>query len=331
MTNRRKLLGAALAAPLASTLFASGTALGQAYPSRSIRMIVPFTPGGALDTVARAVSPIASERLGQQIVIENRPGAFTAIGNDMVAKAAPDGHTLLFAAAPIAYNTALGLKLPYDPMKDFEYVSLVARIPGLIVVHPSLQVNNLKELMEYARKETAEKGGFQYATAGVGTMGHMLGEYLFSSQGAKPIHIGYKGAAPALQDLIGGQVKVLIDAYIPTGTQVVAGRARGIALSTSRRSPVLPDVPTIGESGLPPIEAFGFYGVMAPAGTPKAIVEKINAAFVAAATDRKVRAGLVASGYEVTASSPAEYRAFVKQQIDLWTPVVKKSNIVVQQ
>ncbi len=331
MTNRRKLLGAVLAAPLATTVLSSGTALGQAYPSRSIRMIVPFTPGGALDTVARAVAPIASERLGQQIVIENRPGAFTAIGNDMVAKAAPDGYTLLFAAAPIAYNTALGLKLPYDPMKDFEYVSLVARIPGLILVHPSVPARNLKELLELARKETAEKGSFQFATAGVGTMGHMLGEYLFSSHGAKPVHVGYKGSAPALQDLVGGQVKVMIDAYIPSGPQVINGRVRGIALATSRRSPVLPDVPTIAESGVPPIEAFGFYGVMAPAGTPKAIVDKISEAFVAAATDRKVRASLVASGYEVTASSPAEYRAFVKQQIDLWTPVVKKANIVVQQ
>ncbi len=331
MINRRKLLGAALVTPAAGSLLAPHRALAQAYPSRSIRMIVPFTPGGALDTVARAVSPIASERLGQQIVIENRPGAFTAIGNDMVAKAAPDGHTLLFAAAPIAYNTALGLKLPYDPMKDFEYVSLVARIPGLILVHPSVPARNLKELLELARKETAEKGSFQYATAGVGTMGHMLGEYLFSSQGAKPVHVGYKGSAPALQDLVGGQVRVMIDAYIPSGPQVINGRVRGIALATSRRSPVLPDVPTIVESGVPPIEAFGFYGVMAPAGTPKAIVEKINAAFVAAATDRKVRANLVASGYEVTASSPAEYRAFVKQQIELWTPVVKKSNIVVQQ
>ena len=174
-------------------------------------------------------------------------------------------------------------------------------------------------------------GGFQYATAGVGTMGHMLGEHFFTQQGVKPIHIGYKGAAPALQDLIGGQVKVLIDAYIPTGVQVAGGRARGIALATSKRSPVLPDVPTFAESGFPGLEAFGFYGVAAPAGTPKPLVNQLNAAFVAAANDRKVRASLVASGYEVMASSPAEYRAFVKNQIDLWTPVVKQSNIKVEQ
>ena len=327
MQTRRRLIQALAAAPLASSgAFAQG-----AYPNRPIRMIVPFTPGGALDTVARAVAPIASERLGQQVVIENRPGGFTMIGNDMVAKAAPDGYTLLFAAAPIALNSALGLKLPYDPMKDFEYVSLVARIPGLLVINPALPIKNLKELVAYAKKENAEKGSFQYASAGVGTMGHLLGEYFWSEQGVKQVHVGYKGSVPALQDLIGGQTKVLIDAYIPSGPQVVNGRVRGIALATSKRSPVLPDIPTFAEAGFPGFEAYGFYGVAAPGGTPKAIVDKLSDAFVAAASDRKVRATLVSSGYEVMASSPAEYRSFVQKQIALWGPVVKKSNIKVEQ
>ena len=328
MNNRRRLIRTFAAAPLAA---AAGAFAQAAYPSRNIRMIVPFTPGGALDTVARAVAPIASERLWQQVVIENRPGGFTMIGNDMVAKAAPDGYTLLFAAAPIALNSALGLKLPYDPMKHFEYISLVARIPGLLLVHPAVPATNLKELVAYAKKESAEKGSFQYASAGVGTMGHLLGEYFFSEQGIKQVHVGYKGSVPALQDLLGGQTRVLIDAYIPSGPQVINGRVRGIALATSKRSPVLPDVATFSEAGFNGFEAYGFYGVAAPAGTPKAIVDKLNAAFVAAATDRKVRATLVSSGYEVTASSPAEYRAFVQKQIDLWGPVVKKANIKVEQ
>ena len=328
MNHRRRVIRTLAAAPLLAA--AGGFAQG-AYPNRSIRMIVPFTPGGALDTVARAVAPIASERLGQQVVIENRPGGFTVIGSELVAKAAPDGYTLLFAPAPIALNTALGLKLPYDPLKDFEYVSLVAQIPGLVVVHPSLPVKNLKELVDYAKKESAEKGGFHYATAGVGTMGHLLGEYFFSEQGIKPIHVGYKGSVPALQDLIGGQIKVLLDAYIPSGPQVINGRVRGIALATSRRTPVLPDVETFAQAGFSGFEAYGFYGVAAPAGTPKAVVDKLSAAFVAAANDRKVRANLVSSGYEVIASSPAEYRTFVQKQIALWGPVVKKSNIKVEQ
>ena len=328
MQNRRHFIRALAAAPLAVATgsFAQGT-----YPNRPIRMIVPFTPGGALDTVARAVAPLAGERLGQQVVIENRPGGFTMIGNDMVAKAAPDGYTLLFAAAPIALNSALGLKMPYDPMKDFEYVSLVARIPGLLVINPALPIKNLKELVAYAKKENAEKGSFQYASAGVGTMGHLLGEYFWSEQGVKQVHVGYKGSVPALQDLIGGQTKVLIDAYIPSGPQVVSGRVRGIALATSKRSPVLPDIPTFAEAGFPGFEAYGFYGVAAPGGTPKAIVDKLSDAFVAAASDRKVRATLVSSGYEVMASSPAEYRSFVQKQIALWGPVVKKSNIKVEQ
>ena len=328
MIDRRQLLRVLGAASFAL----AGTAMAQsAYPDRSIRMVVPFTPGGALDTVARAVAPIASERLGQQVVIENRPGGFTIIGSDMVAKAAPDGYTLLFAPAPIAMNTALGLKLPYDPMKNFEYVTLVARIPGIVVVHPSVPVKNLKELVDYARRESAEKGGFQYGTAGVGTMGHLLGEHFFTQIGAKPVHIGYKGSAPALQDLIGGQVKVIIDAYIPSGPQILSGRARGLAIATTKRSPVLPDVPTFAEAGFAGFEAYGFYGVAAPAGTPRAVIDKLYAAFVAATTDRKVRATLVSSGYEVIASSPAEYRTFVQKQIDLWTPVVKQSNIKVEQ
>ena len=328
MIDRRQLLRVLGAASFAL----AGTAMAQsAYPDRSIRMVVPFTPGGALDPVARAVAPIASERHGQQVVIENRPGGFTIIGSDMVAKAAPDGYTLLFAPAPIAMNTALGLKLPYDPMKNFEYVTLVARIPGVVVVHPSVPVKNLKELVDYARRESAEKGGFQYGTAGVGTMGHLLGEHFFTQIGAKPVHIGYKGSAPALQDLIGGQVKVIIDAYIPSGPQILSGRARGLAIATTKRSPVLPDVPTFAEAGFAGFEAYGFFGVAAPAGTPRAIVDKLNAVFVAATTDRKVRATLIASGYEVIASSPAEYRTFVQKQIDLWTPVVKQSNIKVEQ
>ncbi|MBL8383106.1 MAG: tripartite tricarboxylate transporter substrate binding protein [Burkholderiales bacterium] len=328
MNRRRRILGAAAAAPL--TLATRGFAQG-AYPTRAIRMIVPFTPGGALDTVARAVTPIASERLGQQIVIENRPGGFTMIGNDMVAKAPPDGYTLLFAAAPIAFNSALGLKIPYDPLTDFEYVSLVARIPGILIVHPSVPARNVRELVEYAKKEAAEKGSFQYASAGVGTMGHLLGEHFFSAQGIKTVHVGYKGSVPALQDLVGGQTRVLIDAYIPSGPQILSGRARGLALASGRRTPVLPDVPTFAEAGFPGFEGFGFYGVAAPARTPRAIVDRLNAAFVAAATDRKVLASLVSSGYEVSASSPAEYRSFVQRQIALWTPVVKRAGITVQQ
>lgn len=322
---RRRVLAAGSALPF----LLAGAAIGQpAYPTRQIRAIIPYAPGGALDTVARAVAPAASRMLGQPVVIDNRPGAFTILGTDIVAKAEPDGHTVLFAAAPQAFNTALGLKLPYDPMRDFEYVSLLARIPALFIVHPSLPVHNLKELVEFGKQQP---GGLQYATAGVGSMPHLLSEYFFSRAGVKAQHIGYRGSAPALNDLVAGTVKVMIDAYVPSGPQVLAGRARGLAVASAQRTPVLPDVATTGESGYPGFEGYAFYGVAAPARTPKAIVAKLHSAFADAANDRAVRASLIASGYEVIASSPGEYRDFVRKQIAQWTAVVKEAQIQVEQ
>lgn len=324
--QRRRLLRAGASLPL--LLGAGAWAQQAAFPSRPIRVVVPFAPGGALDTVARTVQPAAEKVLGQSLVVENRAGAFNIIGTEVVAKAAPDGQTILFAAAPQAFNAALGLKMPYDVMRDFEYVSLVARIPAVFIVHPSLPVHTLKELVEWGK---AQPGGIQFASAGVGSMPHLLGERFFRSVGLKAQHIGYKGSAPALADLIGGQVKVFIDVFVPSGPQILSGNARGLAIASKQRSPVLPDVPTMAESGYPGFEAYGFYGVAAPAKTPKPVIDKLNQAFVAAANDRSVHAALLASGYEVVGSSPEEYRAFIQQQIALWTPVVKEAHIEVQQ
>lgn len=324
-SHRRTILRAGAALPL--VLAGAARAQG-AYPTRPVRVVIPFAPGGALDTVARTVEPVASRVLGQSLVMDNRPGAFNMLGTEIVAKAEPDGHTVLFAAAPQAFNAALGLKMRYDVMRDFEYVSLVARIPAIFVVHPSLPIHSLKELVAYAKSQPE---GIQYATAGVGSMPHLLGESFFRRVGVRAQHIGYKGSAPALQDLVGGQVKIMIDVYVPSGPQVLAGRARGLAIASARRSPVLPDIPTMIESGFPGFEAYGFYGVVAPAGTPKPIIDKLNRAFVAASTDREVRAALIAGGYEVIGSTPAEYRQFVQKQIAQWTPVVKEAQIRVQQ
>lgn len=325
MPQRRAILRAGAALPL--VLAGAGHAQ-TAYPAKPVRVVVPFTPGGALDTVARTVEPVASRTLGQSLVIDNKPGAFNMLGTEIVARAEPDGYTLLFAAAAQAFNTALGLKQRYDVMRDFEYVSLVARIPGLFIVHPSLPVRNLQELLAYARQQP---GGVQFATAGVGSMPHLLGEYFFRRAGVQAQHIGYKGSAPALQDLIGGQVKILIDAFVPSGPQILSGRARAIAIASERRSPVLPDVPTTGEAGYPWLQGYGFYGVAAPARTPAPVIQTLHKAFETAVSDRAVRASLVASGYEVVGSTPAEYRAFVQQQIALWTPVVKDAQIKVDQ
>lgn len=322
--GRRAILRAGAGLPL---VLAGGLPARSAFAASAMRMVVPFAPGGALDTVARLVQPEASKVLERTLVIENKPGAFNILGNDAVAKAAPDGETLLFAAAPIAFNTALGLKLPYDPIRNFEYVSLVARIPALFLVHPSVPVRTLKELVEWGK---AQPGGIQFATAGVGSMPHLLGEYFFRRAGVPAQHVGYKGSTPALQDLLGGQVKVMIDPFVPSGPYVQSGRVRGLAVASARRTPVLPDVPTVAESGFPGFEGYGFYGVLAPAKTPRAVVDKLNRAFVTAVNERSVHAALIGSGYEVVGSSPAEYREFVQQQIAHWTPVVKEARIEVQ-
>jgi tripartite-type tricarboxylate transporter receptor subunit TctC len=293
-----------------------------AYPSRPVRVVVPFTPGGALDTVARMVAQKMAERLGQPFLVENRPGAANVIGNDAVAKAAPDGHTLLFAAAPLALNAALGMKLPYDPLADFAPVSLVASIPILIMAHPGTPFRSLADIVAAARAAP-----LNYATAGVGSMPHLIGEALRARAAPQLAHIGYKGAQPALQDAVAGTVPLLIDAYIPSGVQVVAGRLRGIAVASTRRSPVLPDVATTVEQGYPELVGSGFYGLLAPARTPSAIVERLHAAVVEAVDGTDVRERLVRQGYDVHASTPAEYGAYLKREIDRWTPVVRSAGI----
>lgn len=321
--QRRQLLCAGATLPL---LAVGARARAAAFPSGPVRIVVPFAPGGALDTVARMIQPSLTRELGQAIIIDNRPGAYNIIGTQEVARAAPDGQTLLFAAAPQALNTALGVKQPYDVMRDFEYVSLVARTPVIFIVHPSLPVHSLKDLVEWSKKQS---GGIQFASAGVGSMPHLLGERFFHAEGVKAQHIGYKGSEPALQDLIGGQVKVMVDLFIPSGPQILAGTARGLAVAAAQPLPVLPDVPTMAASGYPGFEAYGFFGVIAPAKTPQPIIDKLNRAIVAATRDRKVHDSLVANGYEVVGSTPKQYRDFVKQQIDLWTPVVKQAHIKV--
>ena len=324
-TSRSRFLRAAAAAAALPALAPLARAQGaDTYPNRSVRVVVPFAPGGALDTVARLVAGKLAERMGQPFVVENKPGAANVIGNDTVAKAAPDGYTLLFAAAPLALNTALGMKLPYDPFTDFAPISLVATIPALIVTHPGTPYRTLKDVVDAAR---AKPGGLNYATAGVGSMPHLLGEALRTKAGVPLAHIGYKGAAPALQDAIAGTVPIFIDAYIPTGTQVVAGKLRAIAIASEKRSPVLPDVPTTVEQGYPELVGNGFYGLLAPAKTPPAIVEKLHAAVVDAVNKTDVRERLVQMGYDVPVSTPAQYTAYVKREIDRWAPVVKAAGI----
>ncbi len=313
-----------------ATLLVAAPAFGQAesYPSKPIRVIVPTVAGGALDNVARQVAQRMGERLGQPLVVENRGGAAGVIGMDAVAKSAPDGYTVCFCAAPIALNTALGLKLPYDAERDFAPVSLVASIPALIAVHPSTQWRSIRDVLEAAK---TTPGGVSFAYANVGAITHLMGEALKAKSGADMTGIAYKGAGQAIQDVLSGRVPVFFDAIIPTGPQVQAGKLRGIAIASTKRSPLLPEVATVVEQGFPELVGSGFYGVVAPGKSPQPVVVKLHAAVVAAVNQTDVREKLLAQGYEVHASTPEEYAAYIRREIERWTPVVKAAGIKVEQ
>ena len=293
-------------------------------PARTVRVVVPFAPGGALDTVARLVSQKLGEKFNQPFVVENKPGAANIIGNDLVAKSAPDGCTLLFAAAPIALNQALGIKTPYDVQKDLTPISLVASGGVFVLVHPSTPYKTMQDIVEASK---AAPGGLNYATAGVGSMPHLIGEGWRVKSGAKLVHVGYKGSAGALQDAVAGTVTVLLDGYIPSGAQVAAGKLRAIAYGAPQRSALLPNVPTTAEQGFPDLVGGGFFGLMAPAGTPKALIDKIAAGVKEVLAQPDVRERLIRQGYEVHGSTPAEYSAYIRREIERWTPVAKAAGI----
>lgn len=327
LTSVLWLLACLLLAP--ANVQAQGAAADQGgaaadYPKRAVKVIVPFAPGGALDTVARLVSQRLTERLGQPFIIENKPGAANIIGNDTVAKAAPDGYTLLFAAAPIALNQVLGLKTPYDALKDLTPISLVASGGVLILVHPSTPYKTMQDIVQAAK---ATPDGLFYATAGVGSMPHLIGEYWKVESGTNLTHIGFKGSAPAMQAAVAGDVKVLIDGYIPSGSQLESGKLRAIAYAAPVRSALMPDVPTTAEAGFPNLVGGGFFGLMAPAGTPQPIIDKVHAAVRDMTREVEFRDRLTKLGYEVHGSTPAEYGAYIRQQIDRWTPIAKAADM----
>ncbi len=294
------------------------------YPRKAVRVIVPFAPGGALDTVARLVAQKLGERLGQPFVVENKPGAANIIGNDTVAKSAPDGYTLLFAAAPIALNQVLGLKTPYDVQKDLTPISLVASGGVLILVNPSTPYRTMQDIVQAAK---ASPEGLFYATAGVGSMPHLIGEFWKVESGANLTHVGFKGSSPAMQAAVAGDVNVLIDGYIPSGSQIESGKLRPIAYAAPVRSKLMPNVPTTAEQGFPKLLGGGFFGLMAPAGTPQPIINKIHAAVRDMTREPEVRDRMINLGYEVHGSTPAEYAAYIREQIDRWTPIAKAADM----
>ena len=292
------------------------------FPSKPIRIVVPFPPGGATDAAARLVATRMGEKWGQPVVVDNRAGAGGNVGSDLVAKSAPDGYTLVMGVTGShAINTSLYSKMPYDPVADFVPVSQVAVVPNVLVVHPSVPARNLAELVALARREP---GKLNYASLGNGTAAHLGMEMLKSAAGIDVAHVPYKGSAPAVSDLLGGQVQMMVDGLPSALPHVKAGQLRAIALTSLRRAPALPDLPTIAET-YPGFYADAWSGLFAPKGTPQPIVDKLSGEVQRILRLPDVREKLAALGAEPVGSTPAEFSAHLKREIDKWAKVVKSS------
>jgi len=295
----------------------------QNYPTKPIRFIVTFPPGGSSDLIARALVPILADRLGQQVLVENRPGAGGNIGMEFVARAAPDGYTMgLGAAGALAANVSLYPKMPYDPVKDFSPVSNVAFVPFFLIANPSLPANNLQELVALA---SAKPGELMLGYGGNGTAMHLSGELFKLMAKVQLVNVPYKGSGPAAVDTMGGQLPLAMVDVASAITQIKAGRLKALAVTTSKRISAAPDVPTFAESGLPGYEAVGWFGVVMPAGTPHDIVGRMNAELVAALKRQEIRERVVAAGAEPAPSTPEEFGALIRSEIGKWAEVVKAS------
>jgi tripartite-type tricarboxylate transporter receptor subunit TctC len=308
-------------------LAASAAAFAQTYPSKPIRLIVPFPPGGSADILARAIGQKAGEGLGQPFVVENRPGAGTAIGADALAKSAPDGYSVMIGTVSShAINPALNPKLPYDPLKDFTPVSLVATIPFAMIVHPSVPTKNVQEFIALAK---AKPGSLNYSSAGNGTSNHLAGELLKSMARVDIVHVPYKGSAPALNDLIAGQVSLMFDLVLTAAPHVKSGAVRGLAVTGAQRSSALPELPTVAESGVPGYEVSAWFGIFAPAGLAQPVVQRLNAEFVKGLQQPDLRQRLASQGAEPLTSTPDEFGNYLRSEIAKWAKVVKDSGMKV--
>jgi tripartite-type tricarboxylate transporter receptor subunit TctC len=318
--NRARLLG-----PLLLALFlAAGAALAQDYPSRPIRFIVPYPPAGGTDIVARILTEPLAAALGQPIVIDNRGGAAGNLGTDLAAKAAPDGYTILFTLSSHTINPKLYDKLPFDVEKDFVPISLAALIPQILVANPSVPVNNVQELIALAKREP---GKLNYASVGTGSPGHIAGELFKLKTGVDIVHVPYKGGGPAVTDTLGGQVQLLF-VSIPAAMQYVkAGKLKALAVTSDKRSLAAPEIPTIAESGVPDCVVNSWYGALAPAKTPPAIVAKLQAAFAKVLAQPDVKEKLFLQGAEATSSTSAEFDRRIHDELKQWEYVIREAKI----
>jgi tripartite-type tricarboxylate transporter receptor subunit TctC len=300
--------------------FSAGVSNAQEYPTRPVRVIVPFSPGGAVDGPMRVIAQELSKRLGQQVVVENKPGAGATIGTEIVAHAAPDGYTLLLASQTNAISASLYKSLPFDPIEDFTPISLIGREPGVLVVHPSLPVKTLQEFVAYAK---ARPGKVDYASSGNGSGQHLFMAQLAAQTGMQLNHIPYRGSGQATTDVIAGVVPVSIPGTAGMVGHIKAGKLRALAVTGATRSPQLPDVPTAIESGVPGYEAYVWMGLLAPKGTPAPIVDRLNRELTQVLAGAEAKSYMASAGIEIVGSSPAEFGAFFRGERDRWAKVIR--------
>jgi tripartite-type tricarboxylate transporter receptor subunit TctC len=300
----------------------TGVAAAQDYPAHPVRLIIPFPPGGSNDVVGRVIATALSERLGKQVVVDNRAGAGGVIGTEIAAKAAPDGYTLLVVSLAHAVNPSL-YKLSYDPIKSFAPIAVLASGPNVLAVHPGLPVKSVRELVALAKQKP---GDLQYASAGVGSFQHLGGELFKLAAGVDILHVPFKGGGPAMIDVIGGHTKLVFSSLVQTTPHIKSGKLRALGTGGPKRNPVLPDVPTISED-VPGYEAVNWWGIVAPAGTPAPIIEKLHGAITAAQSSPELQKHLESEGASTFQMSTAEFGAFMQTEMTKWARVVKEGNI----
>jgi len=321
MAMRRR---AAVAVLILAASIVGGVACAQGYPTRALRIVVPSSAGSGADLSARLISQPLSERLGQQVVVENRAGAATLIGTEMVAKSPPDGYTLLLGVGTLATAPAVYRKIPYDAQRDLAAITQLASVANALVVHPSLPAKTVKELVALAK---ARPGEIAFASSGTGTLPQLSMELFLVMTGTKMLHVPYKGPGPGLLDLLAGRVSAMTTSITAAFPHVRSGRMRMLGVTTARRVPVVPDVPTIAEAGVPGYEAVQWWGLLVPAGTPADIIARLHKEAVAVMTTQSIRERFEREGMAVVAGTPQEFAAYIRSETEKWAKIVKSAGI----
>lgn len=309
----------------ATALLVAGTAASQQYPTKPIRYIVPFPPGGGQDLVGRALAPRLAEALGQQVLIDNRPGGGTILGTELAARSAPDGYTIFMASnTSMSINPVLHAKLPYDPLRDFAPITRIAVAANMLVVHPSLPVRSVKEFAAFAKARPEQ---LNYGSSGTGTPAHLAGVMFNDVAGVKLVHVPYKGSSAALTAIVSGEMQLMFATVTSSLSFVRNQRLRALAVTSAKRSPTVPEIPSVAESGFPGYEAITWYGVAAPANTPPAILNRLHGEFTKILNSAEFKNWLLAQGAEAAPSAPEELSAQIKRELALYAPVIKKSGM----